>query len=136
MSYEGKRNGQEIQGTWNLQGHTGAFKLWKQRQWVGHYVQDGARHEMQFDMLKFCGGKITGKGEDAVAKFDINGEIGSNGELWFTKQYHGMHELRYEGKRNYHEISGKWILTSFGDEGEFFLKKAFSDAKKDESDSE
>ncbi len=98
VSYSGVREGQSITGKWNIHGEwNGTFQLYKERQWSGHYSQNGAQHEMIFEILRFKNDKITGSGEDANGKFLLNGHIQHNGHLEFTKQYIGKHAVHYKG---------------------------------------
>ena len=83
VHYQGKREGQTISGQWSVQGMTGNFFLYKEREWAGHYVQDGAHQEMKLGSLKIKGEKISGRGEDVNGQFVIEGRIAPHGELEF-----------------------------------------------------
>ena len=89
---------------------------------------------MHLDSLKFRDGKVSGRGEDNVGTFDIKGQIEKNGHLWFVKQYHGKHAVRYEGVRNYHEIHGRWKIEAYHMEDSFHLTKVYSDKHDSDSD--
>ncbi len=83
VHYEGVRAGQTLQGHWSVNGLSGGFYLYKEREWVGHYVQDGNHQEMKLGSLKIKGEHITGRGEDNVGSFVIDGRIAPNGTLEF-----------------------------------------------------
>lgn len=114
----------------------GNFYLFKEREWVGHYVQDGAQHEMKLGSLKIKGEKISGRGEDVNGHFLIDGRIAPHGELEFQKQYIGKHTVHYKGTLNYLVITGTWAIPDYGIGDAFMLSRAISEDADDSSDSE
>ena len=114
----------------------GNFYLFKEREWVGHYAQDGAQHEMKLGSLKIKGEKISGRGEDVNGHFLIDGRIAPHGELEFQKQYIGKHTVHYKGTLNYLVITGTWAIPDYGIGDAFMLSRAISEDADDSSDSE
>ena len=88
--------------------------------WKGYYEQAGQKQEMSFRNLQVqIGGGIVGSGSDAVGSFDLQGTVSPNGDVAFTKQYHGKHAVQYRGRIQGGLIKGKWSLQ--GMEGDFEL---------------
>ena len=66
------------------------------------------------------GGMISGEGDDDIAPFTIEGvfDTHSNEATW-TKQYMGMHHVKYRGLFNSRSICGTWTLG--GSTGGFWI---------------
>ena len=136
VHYNGQKEKQTISGKWSLQGHSGGFHLYKEREWHGHYSQGGSNHDMKLNSLRFKNGKISGAGEDPNGQFVIDGHIQQNGQLEFTKQYIGKHAVHYKGQRNYKQIVGHWSIPEFGMHDAFELNKFVTEEGNESSDTE
>lgn len=87
----------------------------KKNKWKGYYQQMGVKHNMTFAYLEFDSrGKISGKGTDEIADFNISGLMQPNGEVQFIKQYVGMHAVNYKGYRTNNVIRGNWSIAYCG----------------------
>ena len=115
---------------------TGGFYLCKEREWAGHYVQDGNHQEMKLGSLKIKGDCIVGRGEDNVGSFVLDGRIASNGTLEFQKQYAGKHTVHYKGQLNYMELTGTWAIPEYGLQDAFKLVRVLPVEANESSDSE
>lgn len=79
--------------------------------WSGYYVQNGTRHQMRFHHFAAIeGGGVFGDGTDVVGDFQIEGNVQSDGQLRFIKQYIGQHSVIYTGKLDGKTIDGTWEL--------------------------
>ena len=112
VHYNGQRDKQSISGKWTLAGFSGAFNLYKEREWQGHYSQD------------------------PNGQFVIEGHIQNNGQLEFTKQYIGKHAVHYKGQRTYKQIVGQWSIPEYGMHDSFELNKFITKESNESSDSE
>ncbi|CAC5424568.1 unnamed protein product [Mytilus coruscus] len=85
--------------------------------WTGFYNQYGDRHAFELD-IAFEGDKVSGKGDDGIGKFSINGDwISSSGKIQFCKQYHGAHSVDYSGQLSCdgRSMKGKYNVSGFSD---------------------
>jgi len=73
--------------------------------------------------LKFKGGRVKGKGADAIGNFVWSGTYDSNAKtVTMVKQYIGKHSVQYVGtKTGEKKFEGTWSVGSSN--GAFLLQK-------------
>ena len=77
--------------------------------WTGFFLQKArpGKHRMEL-RITFQGGQLRGEGRDWVGKFAIRGRYNvADGKCYWTKRYHGKHDVFYQG---YNEGKGIWGL--------------------------
>ncbi len=90
--------------------------------WRGYYLYEpgGRRHAMSLD-LAFTNGGVRGSGDDDIGSFTIRGGFVPEGvRVWWTKRYHGAHDVHYEGVRDGdrgHVVYGGWSIAGEGSGG-------------------
>jgi hypothetical protein len=89
---------------------------------TGKWFQDQSVGEMELDLI-IENEVISGKGEDKVGPFEINGYIFDK-HLTFKKAYVNKHSLVYFGNRNAENglFEGEWFITRSGTKGTFELQ--------------
>ena len=89
---------------------------------TGKWFQDQSVGEMELDLI-IENEVISGKGEDKVGPFEINGYIFDK-HLTFKKAYVNKHSLVYFGNRNADNglFEGEWFITRSGTKGTFELQ--------------
>ncbi|MCA9319682.1 MAG: hypothetical protein KDB53_03055 [Planctomycetes bacterium] len=79
-------------------------------EWTGFYLQS-KRKSRQDLRLTFKAGRVTGAGSDDCGRFAIDGHYDRRSkEVWWTKSYHGQHDVHYRGFREIKGIWGVWEI--------------------------
>ena len=97
--------------------------------WQAEYEQHGSWHKMLFNFMTVDarpGGKIEGRGEDEVGKFDFKGSFNNNtSDCRIHKQYLGKHEIFYQGQLNQQtgQVIGSWGFKAGGNDGGFRMRR-------------
>ncbi|XP_063406891.1 uncharacterized protein LOC134690774 [Mytilus trossulus] len=126
VDYSGQlsTDGCKMDGQYNIGGSTDKFTMSfvpahhaVSEHWTGFYNQNDNRHAFELD-IAFKGDKVSGKGDDEIGKFSINGDwISSSGKIQFCKQYHGAHSVDYSGQLSSdgRSMKGKYNVCGFSD---------------------
>jgi hypothetical protein len=81
--------------------------------WIGFFLQTLpalGRQWMEL-RLKFSKGSLSGEGRDIVGAFSVRGRYELvNGSCYWTKTYHGKHDVAYSGFNEGKGIWGKWEI--------------------------
>lgn len=83
---------------------------------------------MKIDNMSVFQGAVTGNGNDEVGDFTISGNLQTNNQLVFTKQYIGKHAVNYTGTFTDNKVTGQWAIPSFQMQDNFELTKAYQDS--------
>lgn len=83
-------------------------------EWSGYWIQGGERGSQDL-RLHFARGRISGAGADKVGEFAIRGGYDDEKrEVWFEKNYLGLHSVFYRGFNDGIEgIWGDWQIGAF-----------------------
>lgn len=93
--------------------------------WRGYWEQRGFGRQPMHDLaLRFNGGAIHGQGVDCIGRFTFEGTCDNRGKVVLVKQYHGRHQVLYQGQFDGEgTIFGRWSIGPF-DSGDFVLSIA------------
>lgn len=86
--------------------------------WLGYYEQFGTRYPQEQSM-EFADGRVRGDGQDAIARFRIEGTYHRDGDtlrIGWIKTYEGGHSVLYLGSSRGEWVHGQWELPDgYGD---------------------
>jgi hypothetical protein len=83
--------------------------------WIGFWIQSIPAWGKQWMELRltFARGVLTGEGRDIIGSFSFRGRyLVDDGVCYWTKTYHGQHDVAYSGFNEGKGIWGKWEIPA------------------------